>query len=134
MPSEHAHLAAAAQRKSESAVARARSALRLLHDSGADVSFAAVAHHAGVSRQWLYKNADLRSEIEKLRGRQTGVRRVPAAQRASDASLRQRSALLIEENKRLRRNIMELQEELAQLHGERRVSALTRVTHRTGRA
>jgi predicted RNase H-like nuclease (RuvC/YqgF family) len=105
-----------------------------LHDSGADISFAAVAHHASVSRQWLYKNADLRAEIEKLRGRQTGVRRVPSAQRASDASLRQRNALLLEENKRLRRHVMDLKEELAQLHGERRVNALMRVTHRTGGA
>gem|GEM_PF-5313819 len=105
MPAEHVHLVAAAQRKSENAVARARSALRLMHDSGADISFAAVAHHAAVSRQWLYKNEDLRAEIEKLRGRQTGARRVPASQRASDASLRQRSALLGEENKRLRREV-----------------------------
>ena len=116
--------AAAAQRKSENAIARARSALRLMHDSGADISFAAVAHHAAVSRQWLYKNEDLRAEIEKLRGRQTGVRRVPAAQRATDASLRQRSALLGEENKRLRREVAALKDELAQLHGERRACAL----------
>ena len=124
MPSEHAHLAVAAQLKSESAVARARKGLRVLHDAGADITFAAVADHAGVSRQWLYKNKDLRAEIEKLRGRQVGARRVPAAQRASDASLRQRSALLGEENKRLRREVLELKDELARLHGERRVIAI----------
>lgn len=124
MPSEHAHVAVAAQLKSESAVARARAALRHLHDAGADISFAAVAHHAGVSRQWLYKNGDLRAEIEKLRGRQAGRRRVPAAQRTSDASLRQRNGVLLDENKRLRHDVAELRNELAQLYGERRVRAL----------
>jgi regulator of replication initiation timing len=70
------------------------------------------------------EDGDLRAEIEKLRGRQTSVRRVPAAQRASDASLRQRISLLSEENKRLRREVSELKDELAQLYGERRASTI----------
>jgi hypothetical protein len=53
-------------------------------------------------RDRLYKNTELRAEIEKLRGAQMGARRVPVAQRASDASLRQRDQTLAEDNKRLR--------------------------------
>lgn len=120
MPPERGQLALAAQRKSSDAIARARAAIRALHDAGAQITFQGVADHAGVSRQWLYTNAELRGEIEKLRGRQMGARRVPAAQRASDASLRQRNQTLTDDNKRLRTENAELRAELAVLLGERR--------------
>jgi regulator of replication initiation timing len=113
-------LALAAQRKSQNAIARARAAITRMHDTGAPITFQGVAQQAGVSRQWLYKNAPLRAEIEKLRGRQLGSRRVPAAQRASDASLRQRNQTLADDNKRLRTENAELKDELATLLGQRR--------------
>jgi hypothetical protein len=91
-----------------------------MHDAGTPISFQGVAQQAGVSRQWLYKNTPLRAEIEKLRSAQTGARRVPVAQRASDASLRQRNQTLSQENKRLRAANIELKDELAALLGERR--------------
>ena len=117
-------LAAAAQRKHTSAVERARAALVALDDLGAEITFQSVAAHAGVSRQWLYKIPELRAEIEKLRARRNGPGPVPAAQRASDASLRQRNVMLLEENKRLRRENQELKHELANLLGERRAHPL----------
>lgn len=120
VPPERTPLAAAAQRKSEDALARARAALIVMHEAGVEITFQGVARQAGVSRQWLYKNAMLRGEVEKLRGHQGAAPRVPAAQRASDASLRQRNAMLLEENKRLRRDVAELKQELAKLIGERR--------------
>lgn len=113
-------LALASQAKRQNAIARARTALSAMHDAGAPITFQGVAQHAGVSRQWLYKNTQLRAEIEKLRGRQTGLRRVPVAQRASDASQRQRIATLSDDNKRLRAENTELKDELATLLGERR--------------
>lgn len=115
-------LALASQRKSQDAIARARTGLSAMHDAGAPITFQGVAQQAGVSRQWLYKNAQLRAEIEKLRGRQMGTRRVPVAQRASDASLRQRNQTLSQENKRLRGENTELKDELATLLGERRAA------------
>lgn len=115
-------LALASQAKSQNAIARARTALSAMHDAGTAITFQSVAQQAGVSRQWLYKNTQLRGEIEKLRGRQTGSRRVPAAQRASDASQRQRTATLSEDNKRLRAENAELKDELATLLGERRAA------------
>ncbi len=69
-------------------------------------------------RDRLYKNTELRAEIEKLRGAQMGARRVPVAQRASDASLRQRDQTLAEDNKRLRAENTDLKAELAVLLGE----------------
>jgi regulator of replication initiation timing len=122
MSHDPAPLALASQRKSQDAIARARRALSAMHDAGAPITFQGVAQQAGVSRQWLYKNAQLRAEIEKLRGRQMGTRRVPVAQRASDASLRQRNQTLSQENKRLRGENTELKDELAAVLGERRAA------------
>lgn len=122
MPPDRGPLTLAAQRKSHDAIARTRATIRALHDTGAPITFQAVAQHAGVSRQWLYKNAELRGEIEKLRGVQMGARRVPVAQRASDASLRQRNQTLSQDNKRLRAENAELTTELAALLGERRAA------------
>ena len=122
MPRDPAPLALASERKSQDAIARARAAIIALHDAGAPITFQGVAQQAGVSRQWLYKNTPLRAEIEKLRGHQMGTRRVPVAQRASDASLRQRNETLSHENKRLRAENTELKDELAALLGERRAA------------
>ena len=119
-------LSLAAQRKSHDAITRTRTALCAMHDTGAPITFQGIAQHAGVSRQWLYKNAELRAEIDKLRGHQTGPRRVPTAQRASDASQRQRNATLTAENQRLRTENSELKDELATLLGERRLANVKR--------
>ena len=73
-----------------------------MHHAGVEITFQGVADRAGVSRQWLYKNPELRAEVEKLRAPPDGPQPIPAAQRASDASLRQRNVMLLEENKRLR--------------------------------
>ena len=122
MPHDPGPLALEPQRKSQDAIARARTAIGAMHDTGEPISFQGVAQQAGVSRQWLYKNTSLRAEIEKLCGRQMGARRVPAAQRASDASLRERNRSLADENKRLRAQNTELKDELAALLGQRRAS------------
>lgn len=116
-------LALAAQRKSQDAIARTRAAISAMHDAGVPITFQGVAAQAGVSRQWLYKDAPLRAEIEKLRGRQMGAGRIPAAQRTSDASLRQRNQTLAHENKRLRAENTALKDELAALLGERRAAS-----------
>jgi hypothetical protein len=123
MAADPTPLAAAAQRKHHNALERARAALAALHHAGIPITFQSVAHRAGVSRQWLYKSPELRAEVEKLRARQTGPQPIPAAQRASDASLRQRNLILLEENKRLRRENGELRGELATLLGELRTDA-----------
>jgi hypothetical protein len=78
------------------------------------VTFAAVASAAGVSRSWLYTQADVhgqgpaaaRHRISKSGGA------IPAGQRATDASMRarlipalQRNQALAGENARLRRQL-----------------------------
>ena len=116
-----ASLRAAAARKRELATSRARATLRELDQRGADITFQSVARHAGVSRQWLYEQPELRAEIERLRAA-VGQRAtaIPAGERASDASLRQRVAMLAAENRRLREENQAIKAELALAYGARR--------------
>ena len=62
-PDDAGPLALAARRKRERAHERARAALRDLDRRGETISFQAVARRARVSRQWLYKQPELRAEI-----------------------------------------------------------------------
>ena len=117
-------LLAAAQRKSQAARSRVSAALRALDARGGEITFQAVAHAAGVSRQWLYTQPELRAEIEQLRAsnEQDGARPAPARERASENSLRHRNRALLEENQRLRAEIAALREELASVLGDLRAS------------
>jgi hypothetical protein len=114
-------LALAAARKHDATLARAAVALRELDRGGGAINFQAVARAAGVSRQWLYQQADLRREIEQLRTTSVNAAPgVPARQRATEASLRQRVRSLLDENHRLRGESDGLRAELALAYGERR--------------
>jgi hypothetical protein len=65
----------------------------------------------------------LRAEIERLRARHApAAPRVPDAERAREASLRQRNAVLLAENRRLREQVAELTAELAIAYGHRRAA------------
>ncbi|MER7673153.1 DUF6262 family protein [Kitasatospora sp. NPDC096128] len=115
MPADNsAHLVTAARRRHELTRSKAIQALRELERTGAAITFEAVARAAAVSRSWLYTQADLRSEIQRLRPetRPTSRPTVPAGERATDASLRQRLEeanarirQLTEDNQRLRRQL-----------------------------
>lgn len=111
--------AAAARRRRT--VERAEHALRELDREGAAVSFQAVARRAGVSRQWLYTQPTLRTEIERLRDRPAAeADDIPARQRATDSSLHQRVETLRAENQRLREENASLKAELALAYGQQR--------------
>lgn len=124
MPVENTeHLLAAARHRHEIARSKAIRTLREMERSGALVTFEAVASHANVSRAFLYTQPDLRAEIERLRETtlRTPAPQIPAAQRASDASLlvrlktaNERVRMLTDENTKLRR-------QLALALGERRI-------------
>jgi Family of unknown function (DUF6262) len=114
-------LTQAAAARHRRAVERAERALRDLDAEGSAVSFQAVARRAGVSRQWLYTQPALRAEIEQLRDRaRARTDGVPARQRATEASLRQRLDTLRAENRRLREENASLRTELAIAYGQRR--------------
>ena len=119
MAAEPLNQAAAARRART--LARAEQALGELEAEGTAVSFQAVAHRAGVSRQWLYTQPRLRARIEQLRDRAPATALgVPAGQRASEASLRQRLESTRAENQRLRKENAALKAELAIAYGRQR--------------
>jgi hypothetical protein len=122
-------LVQAARRRSQATRERAIRALRRLVAAGEPVTFDTVAHTAGVSRSWLYAQPDLRLEIGRLRAhhrqgqeRASSAPSVPARQRASDASLRQRLEAVNAESRRLRAENRQLREQLAWALGELRAA------------
>jgi hypothetical protein len=121
MPPDRPHpLAAAAATRRSAALQRAEAALRELGAADRPVTFQAIARRAGVSRQWLYEQPELRAEIERRREARPPAAARPTHERASEASLRQRVETLLAENWRLRHENGELRAELALTYGHRR--------------
>jgi Family of unknown function (DUF6262) len=115
------HLAEHARQRSADARRRVRAAIGQLDRAGEPVTFAAVAHAASVSRTWLYRAAELRSEIERLRRKQRrSPTPRPVAERASLESYQRRIEALHDANRALRDENRKLNEQLARLLGQRR--------------
>lgn len=123
---DHAHaLADAAAHRTLDAEDRVRRTLTQLDREGADVTFAAVARHARVSRQFLYSHDAVRAEIATLRApRADSSPRIPARERASENSLRARLHVALDDNHRLRSELTQLRDELANALGRNRESEL----------
>ena len=120
-------LRSAAATRSLEAEQRARQALNALDEQGELITFMAVAARANVSRQFLYSHGELRAEIDQLRGKQLRApSRLPERERASEDSVRARLRATLDENKRLRDEMVGLREELAIAHGQVREAQLAR--------
>ncbi len=116
-----AALVVAAQQRTQDTRRRAVEALRRCDAGGEAVTFTGIAHAAGVSRSWLYRQADIRGEIDRLRtNHPTTAISVPSAQRASTDSLRRRLEASLDENRRLTAENRRLREQLARHLGQRR--------------
>jgi len=112
---------AAADRHTQ-ATDRATTALADLNRAGQPVTFTAIAKAANVSRSWLYTQPALRDTITSLRcgpTRPSAV--VPATQRATSESLRQRLDTTRQDVARLRAENQTLRSQLALALGEQRV-------------
>jgi Family of unknown function (DUF6262) len=122
-----APLAEAAARRHELTRAKAIQALRELDRAGTPVTFAAVASAAGISRSWLYTQADIHSQIQRLRGTRNSNPAVPVppGQRATDTSLRARLTAALARNQALADQNARLRRQLARALGDQR-SARTR--------
>jgi uncharacterized protein DUF6262 len=119
-------LAQAAQAKHAAAIQRARDALRQLDHSGQPITFGAMAQAASVSRSWLYRQPELRNQIERLRAiqRPRSGRQVPAAQRATAESFHRRIEALQQQASQLRQENRALRDQLARRLGADRQAAL----------
>ena len=118
-------LTEAAARRHELTRSRAVKALRELDRAGTPVTFAGVAQAAGVSRSWLYTQPDIRSQIRRLRAQTDGAGfagAIPAAQRATDASLHARLAAALDRNKQLAEENARLRRQLARALGDQRLA------------
>jgi hypothetical protein len=131
MPADHrAALAAATRQRADQTRARARAAIRRLDHDGAAVTFTAAATAANTSRSLLYRDADIRAEIQRLRARAAlSPSRLPAAERTSDASVHQRLATLLDDNHALRDENRKLREHIAVLLGGQRAACTPSRNH-----
>lgn len=115
------HLHAATLRRITATRARARAALRRLDQEGATINYVTVARAAGVSRSLLYRDLELRAEIDRLRNPEaTTAPRPPAAERMSQASRDELHEALLCEVKELRSENRALRSRLAIVLGEQR--------------
>jgi len=122
-PDNFHHLQRAALARHHTAVDRARQAIEDLDHAGTPVTFTAVASAAGVSRSWLYTQADLRDAITRLRDTTAPIRpTIPAAQRATTDSLRARLDAARNEIRHLRTENANMHAQLARTLGDRRLS------------
>jgi hypothetical protein len=115
------HLRDAAIDRHNDAVERATTAIANLNHNGCPVTFASVAEAGNVSRGWLYTQPAIRDTIASLRtgGARTSPN-VPAAQRATAESLRQRLDTTHQDLTRLRAESQTLRDQLALALGEQR--------------
>lgn len=121
-----AALAASANSAPQHTRDRAVDALRRLDATGHNVTFTGVAQAAGISRSWLYRQTDLRNEIDRLRNSHIDAdTQVPSAQRASDGSLRRRLEATLDEIQRLKTENHQLRELVAQRLGQQRADRST---------
>jgi hypothetical protein len=121
-----AHLVTAARRRHELTRAKTIKALRDLDNAGTAVSFGILARAAGVSRSWLYTQPDIRTEVERLRGRGRAAptTTIPARQRASEPSLLRRLEAATTRNRQLTQDNDRLRRQLADALGHLRAAGI----------
>ena len=127
MPDRVEHLREAAQARHDATLRRATTALQRLARRGEAVTFRSIAQTAGVSRSWLYRQPQLREEINRLRDSSAGrPGNLPSVERATTDSLRQQLRTYRDEISRLQTENQELRDQLARHLGVTRATAVTR--------
>ena len=113
-------LAQANARRHQAALSAAHRAIQQLQRQGRAVNFSTVAHSAGVSRGWLYRQDQIRDLISRQQALQPPAARRATAQRATADSLRQRLDAARAEITRLRAENRTLRDQLARHLGLQR--------------
>lgn len=126
MPDPIEALREAAQARHDATLRRAEATLGTLVRHGAPITFHGFAEMAGVSRSWLYRQPQLRAQLEQLRQqRSSRAPTVPSAERATSDSLRQQIHTYREEIARLSKENQALYEQLARKLGADRAATVT---------
>lgn len=119
------HLIAAAQRRRDDTLQRARQALHDLGNTGQQRTVTQIAAHAGVSRSWLYAQPELRDQLRQLTAApQPSEPAAPQVALSSEASLRQRLTLAQERIRELDNDNRDLRDQIALLHGQLRANRI----------
>ena len=134
MPADPTAIVAAARQRRELTRAKAIKALRELDRAGTPITFEVVARAASVSRSWLYAQADIRAEIQRLRDatRRAPSPPIPATQRATSESLRRRLEATNERIRHLTDDNQRLRRQLAQALGDHRAARTPASPNHTG--
>ncbi len=126
MPDPIEVLREAAHARHDATLHRAEATLRTLVRHGAPITLHGLAEMTGVSRSWLYRQPQLRAQLEQLRQqRSSRAPTVPSAERATSDSLRQQMHAYREEIARLSKENQALHEQLARQLGTDRAPAVT---------
>lgn len=119
------HLVEAAKRRRAETLDRARRALKELGETSTQHTITQIAARAGVSRSWLYAQPELRDKLRQLTTPSGAAELAPArAERASDASVRQRLTLAHERIRELDDENRQLRNQIAQLYGQLRANRI----------
>jgi hypothetical protein len=118
-------LAAASSDRRQDVDNRIKTAMLTLDRTGQAITVAAVAREAGVARQSVYSRPDVMSEIQRLRQHPLPeTSRARQAERSSEASMAARNTVLLDENRRLRRELGSARDQIAVLMGDLRTARL----------
>jgi len=120
MPGNTANLRKATAARTAAAAARAENALVAMIKEGEPVTFRGLAAKAGVSLDFLYRNAGIRDRIEHYRAARPARPEPAAAPGEENASsvVRTLTARLADLKRRHREETAELRQALEQAHGE----------------
>ena len=116
-------LAQANDRRHRATLSAAQNAIARLQRHNIAITFRSVATEAGVSRAWLYREANIRELILRCRPASDRAIAVRSPQQASPDSLRQITATLRAELIRLKQENHDLREQLARKLGEQRAQS-----------
>ncbi|GAB3815595.1 hypothetical protein GCM10028820_13400 [Tessaracoccus terricola] len=116
------HLIRAAKDRHDKSLARANKALQDMAAAGSSITFAAVARHAGVSTDFLYKTPTLRARIADLRAspsrKHDDAATVEQEDGSTSSAVRALAAQLRQQRRQHRGEVDALQKALAAAHGE----------------
>lgn len=135
MPGNTENLRKATGARTAAAAARAENALVAMLKDGEQVTFRGLAARAGVSLDFLYRNAGIRARIEQHRTARP-ARPEPAGDPGGEHAssvVRTLTAQLADLKRRHREETAELRQALEQAHGEN-LLLRRRLTHGGGRA